>query len=88
MSDQPPGTFFTEDLAWDKVATHTDDLGSYFPLQAMRKLADERMIGRVASRYYCLPSKYSQRETLEVDGPEIVQSCLENEVTAAVLVPL
>jgi len=88
MSDRPPEKFFTEDLAWDKVATHTDDLGSYFPLEALHKLAVEGEIGRIASRYYCLPSKYSQRETLEVDGPEIVQSCLENEVTAVVLVPL
>jgi len=88
MSDSPPMNFFTQDLSWDRAATHTDDLGSYFPLEALRKLAVEGEIGRVASHYYCLPSKYSQRQTLEVDGPVIVQSCLENKVTAVVLVPL
>ncbi len=88
MSDRPPGNFFTQDLAWDKAATHTDDLGSYFPLELLHKLAAEGEIGRVASRYYCLPSEYSQRKTLEEDGPAIVRSCLETEVAAVVLVPL
>ena len=88
MSDRPPEKFFTQDLAWDKVATHTDDLGSYFPLEALHKLAVEGEIGRIASRYYCLPSDYSQRKTLEEDGPEIVRDCRENKVDAVVLVPL
>ena len=84
----PPAGLFTGDLSWDKESTHTEDLGSYFPLALLEKLASEGVIGSVAPRYHCVPTEYSQRQTLAEDAPLIRQRCIEDEVDVAVLVPL
>ncbi|MFK7914535.1 MAG: hypothetical protein AB8B93_11525 [Pseudomonadales bacterium] len=85
---EPPQALFTGDLSWDKESTHTEDLGSYFPLELLQQLASEGRIGSVAQRYHCVPTEYSQRQTLEQDAPLIRQRCIEDEVDVAVLVPL
>jgi len=84
----PPAKLFTDGLAWDKEATHTDDLDSYFPAEelAERRLASE--IGQLSQRYYCVPTRYSHRRTLQQDAPAILASCLEDGVDVALLVPL
>jgi len=85
---EPPASLYTEDLSWDKEATHTDDLGSYFPLAQLQQLAAESAIGAVARRYHCVPTLYSHRATLKNDAPLILSRCVEDGVDAAVLVPL
>jgi len=83
-----PAAFFTDDLSWDKMTTHTDDRGSYFPLEPLEALAAEGRIGGLAPRYHFVPTEYSQRFTIEVDAPRIVAACIEDEVDVALLVPL
>ena len=83
-----PAALYTQEVFWDKEATHTDDLGSYFPLAALQALAGEARIGRVAPHYYCVPTTYSQRKTLEEDAPAIAAGCVRDEVDVALLVPL
>ena len=83
-----PENFFTDDLSWDKVTTHTDDRGSYFPLEPLERLVEEGRIGGLAPRYHFVPTEYSQRHTLEHDAPQIRDACLEDEVDIAILVPL
>jgi hypothetical protein len=87
MSIIPEG-MYTGELAWDKKATNTDDLGSYFPLQLLMEAVREQRIGRLATHYYCVPTEYSQRRTIENDAPAIVSSCQEEAVDVALLVPL
>jgi hypothetical protein len=87
MSIIPEG-MYTGELAWDKKATNTDDLGSYFPLQLLMEAVRERRIGRLATHYYCVPTEYSQLRTIENDAPAIVRSCQEEAVDVALLVPL
>jgi D-proline reductase (dithiol) PrdB len=87
-SDPPPERMFTDDLSWDKDATHTDDLGSYFPIAALREIAEQGVVGSVARRYHCVPTVYSHRATNDVDAPLIVRRCIEDGVDAAILVPL
>ena len=79
---------FTNDLSWDKVATHTDDLGTFLPLEHLSGMAAEGRIGSASPRYYGIPTDYSQRRTREVDAPEIVAWCQDDDLDVAILVPL
>jgi len=85
---EPPDRLFTEDLAWDKQATHTDDVESFLPVGKLRALAQAGRIGRVAPRFHGVPTDYSQRRTIEEDAPEVLRRCREDEVDVALLVPL
>ncbi len=84
----PPQQLFNDDLFWDKDATHTDDLDSYFPIHHLQALTQSSRIGRLASQFHCAPTDYSQRRTLEADAPEILRRCREDKVDVALLVPL
>ncbi len=86
-SDNPPAGLYTQDRSWDKLATHTDDLDSYFPVHHLQALAHEGRF-RLAPRCHGVPTEYSQRRTLEEDAPELLRRCREDGVDAAVLVPL
>jgi hypothetical protein len=84
----PPERLYTDDLAWDKEATHTRDVESYVPLKRLAELADAGRIGCLAARFHGVPTDYSQRRTIEQDAPEILARCREDAVDVAVLVPL
>ena len=84
----PPDRLFTSDLSWDKNATNTDDLDSYFPVHHLQALEEEGRIGRLSDRFYCVPTDYSQRRTNEVDAPEILRRCREDGVDVALLMAL
>ncbi len=83
-----PETLFTDDLSWDKQATHTDDLNSYCPLQTLQSLQTEGYIGELCQRLHCAPTEYSQRSTLENDAPDLLQRLREDGADVALLVPL
>jgi hypothetical protein len=84
----PPERLFTDDLAWDKQATHTRDVESYLPIRRLQELAGLRRIGSVAPRFFGVPTDYSQRRTVEQDAPGILAGCREDGVDVALLVPL
>jgi hypothetical protein len=86
--DAPPLGLFTADLAWDKETTHTDDLDSFFPIHRLQELVEAGRIGSLGARFHGVPTEYSQRRTIEKDAPEILRRCREDEVEAALLVPL
>ncbi|MEI2651544.1 MAG: hypothetical protein V9G12_05170 [Microthrixaceae bacterium] len=79
---------FTEDLSWDKEATHTDDPESYLPLARLAEQVGQGRIGSLSPRFYGVPTEYSQRRTIDVDAPAIVEFLREDRVDAALLVPL
>ena len=85
---EPPDRLFGNDLSWDKRATHLDDLNSYFPIDRLSELVSEGLLGRVAPRFHCVPTEYSQRRTLTKDAPEILARCREDGADIALLVPL
>jgi hypothetical protein len=87
-SDAPPERLYTDDLAWDKDATHTNDLDSFFPIHRLQEFVREARIGSLARRCHGVPTEYSQRRTMESDAPEALRLCLEDGVDAALLVPL
>ena len=86
--EDAPAQFFTDDLSWDKVTTHTDDPDSFFPLEALQRLGSSGRIGAIARRFHFVPTEYSQRHTLNEDAPKILGACIEDEVDVAILVPL
>lgn len=84
----PPPRLFTDNVAWDKESTHTDDRGSYLPIEAAIQLASEGSIGEIAPRFHGVPTEYSQRKTLDEDAPEILRRLRQDDVDAAILSPL
>lgn len=86
--DPAPARLFTQDLAWDKEATNTDDLGSYFPVHRLREFVVSGRIGSLSPRFYGVPTSYSQRQTNAIDAPALLGWCREDSVDAALLVGL
>jgi hypothetical protein len=87
-TDAPPERLHTEELAWDKDVTHTDDVGSFLPIAALQGFAAAGRIAGLTARFHGVPTDYSQRRTLERDAPEILARCREDGADAALLVPL
>jgi D-proline reductase (dithiol) PrdB len=83
-----PDRLYTDDLAWDKESTHTNDVESFVPLGSLRALVAQGRIGSLAKRFHGVPTDYSQRRTLEVNAPEILTRCREDAADIALLVPL
>jgi hypothetical protein len=83
-----PDRLYTDDLAWDKESTHTNDVESFLPLEALRSLQREGRIQSITRRFHGVPTDYSQRRTVEQDAPEIVARCVEDGADIALLVPL
>ncbi len=86
--NHPPKSLYTGERFWDRDATHTDDVPTFFPMEQLARLVAKGEIGKLAQHYYCVPTEYSQRQTVEHDAPAILQSCLDDGVDVALLVPL
>ena len=87
-SDPPPERLYTWNRSWDKEATHTDDVDTFFPVHRLQELVAEGRIGGLSPRFYGVPTEYSQRRTREIDAPEVLRLMREDGVDAALLVPL
>lgn len=87
-SDPPPDRLYTWHRSWDKEATHTEDLDTFFPIHRLQVLAREGRVRDVSPRFYGIPTEYSQRRTREIDAPEVLRLMQEDAVDVAVLVPL
>jgi hypothetical protein len=73
-------------VAIDRKHTTAEDLGSYFPLAALRGSANTGRIGALAARFHGLPTNRSQRATLDSDVPELVARCRADAMDAVLLV--
>lgn len=82
-----PDAMFTDDLSWHKEATHTDDVNSFLPLDDLRAAAADGTIGRLNERFFCVPTLYSRRRTLEA-AERVAEWCREDDVDLVLLVPL
>lgn len=72
-------------VAIDRKHTSMEDSNSWFPLPLLRRRAGEGRL-RLAPRFHGAPTNRSQRHTMEVDVPLILQRCREDGVDAALLV--
>ncbi len=84
----PPARLHTDDVAWDKESTHTNDRESYLPIEAASKLAAQGLFAGLTARFHGVPTEYSQRKTREKDAPEILSHVREDRADAAILCPL
>jgi D-proline reductase (dithiol) PrdB len=84
-SDPPPTQLYTNDLGWDKKATHTEDIDSYLPVNRISEFAAAGRIGAASPRFYGVPTDYSQRNTVERAAPQILQWCREDKLDAVLL---
>lgn len=87
-SDPLPESRYTAELSWHQSMTHTDDIGSFLPLPALKRLQQSEALGDLAPRFYSLPTEYSQRNTLTKDAPAILNLIQQDEVDVVMLVPL
>lgn len=53
----------------------------------MRKLAAQGRIGKLAKNFHGVPTNRSQRHTVEVDIPMIIERCKSDGVDVAILIP-
>lgn len=74
-------------VAIDRAHTTGADPASYFPHAALRAQVAAGRIGALTARLHGAPTNRSQRTTLDVDGPEIVERCIADGADCAVLVP-
>ncbi len=74
-------------VAIDRDHTTAEDLGSYFPLAALRQAAEAGQIGQIGEQFYGLPTNRSIKTTTQVDGPALLAKCLKDRIDAAILVP-
>ena len=83
-----PQAMFTDDLSWDKEATHTRDTESFLPLARLDALVEQGRVGSLSERFYGVPTDYSQRRTIEQDAPAVLDLMRSDGVEVALLVPL
>jgi D-proline reductase (dithiol) PrdB len=84
----PPSSLFTDNVAWDKESTHTNDRASFLPIEAACELAREGIFEGLTARFHGVPTEYSQRKTIEQDAPEILARVRQDGADAAILCPL
>ena len=73
-------------IAIDRVHTTAEDSNTWFPLPALRRLADAGRIGEVAPRFHGAPTNRSHRATIERDCPELLARVREDKADAVILV--
>jgi len=73
-------------VSYDRDYTTADDIGSYFPLAALRGAKADGQVGGLSPRFYGLPTNRSQATTLNQDCADLLAMLQEDEVDLAILV--
>lgn len=84
----PPKKLFTDNVAWDKESTHTDDTASFLPIEAAFGLVSEGSLAGLTKHFHGVPTEYSQRKTITKDAPDILARVRKDGADAAILCPL
>jgi len=64
-----------------------EDSSCWFPLAAAKNAAEKGRVKALSPHFYGLPTNRSQRHTLEIDAPLILQMLRVDQVDVAVLIP-
>ena len=73
-------------VSYDRDYTTADDIGSYFPLKALRSAKADGHVGKLSPRFYGLPTNRNQATTLKQDCADLLAMLQEDEVDLAILV--
>jgi hypothetical protein len=87
-SDTPVDKLCSRTYAFDRHATTLEDVNAFFPLTRLHELAAEGRIAGVAAHAHGVYNSYSQRRTSDIDGPELLRRCLDEEVDVVLLTPV
>ncbi|MEA2741061.1 MAG: hypothetical protein QOH05_4368, partial [Acetobacteraceae bacterium] len=74
-------------IGYDRTHTTATDSNTWFPLPALRRMAEAGRIGAVAPRFHGAPTNRSHRVTVETDAPEILARVREDGADVAIVVP-
>jgi hypothetical protein len=74
-------------IGYDRIHTTATDIGTWFPLPALRRAAVSGRIGEVAPRFHGAPTNRSHRVTIETDAPEMLARIREDKADVAIVVP-
>ena len=87
-SDWPTDRILSTSTDHDRYQTEMKDVNSFFPTMRMQEFLNEGTFGSLSQNYYRTLPNYSHRKTTEVDGPEILRQCREDNVDVALLTPV
>lgn len=87
-SDTPIDALCSRTYAFDRHATTLEDVNAFFPLTRLHELAAAGRIAGVAEHCHGVYNSYSQRRTSDIDGPEILRRCHDEEVDVVLLTPV
>jgi hypothetical protein len=71
----------------DRQNANMQDSNCWFPLAAAKRAAENGRIQSLSKHFYGLPTNRSQRHTLEIDAPLILNKLRDDHVDVAVLIP-
>jgi hypothetical protein len=71
----------------DRKNANMEDSNCWFPLGAAKRSVEFRRVKRLSPNFYGLPTNRSQRHTLEVDAPRILEMLRADGVEIAILIP-
>jgi D-proline reductase (dithiol) PrdB len=71
----------------DRKNANMEESECWFPLPAARRVVEMGRLRMVSPNFYGLPTNRSQRHTLEVDAPIILEMLRADNVDVAVLIP-
>jgi hypothetical protein len=87
-SDWPADRILSTSEDHDRYQTDMKDVNGYFPIMWMQAFLKDGVFGGLSRNYYRTLPNYSHRKTTEVDGPEILRQCREDNVDVALLTPV
>jgi hypothetical protein len=87
-SDWPTDRILSTSTDHDRYQTDMADVNAFFPTTRMQEILKEGTFGSLSKNYYRTLPNYSHRKTTEVDGPEILRQCREDNVDVALLTPV
>ncbi|WP_197712298.1 hypothetical protein [Polynucleobacter necessarius] len=71
----------------DRKNANMEDSNCWFPLAAAKRALSSGRIQALSPHFYGLPTNRSQRHTLEIDAPIILEMLKVDKVDVAVLIP-
>ena len=70
----------------DRTHTTASDMNSWFPLEHLKRLADQGRLAEVAPRVHGAPTNRSHKTTIKQDCPDILERLREDKADAVILV--
>ncbi|HEV3363218.1 MAG TPA: glycine/sarcosine/betaine reductase selenoprotein B family protein [Acidimicrobiia bacterium] len=87
-SDTPVERLASIEEHYDRHATTVDDVDAFFPISHLQDLVKGGTIGGVPPRFQKIFPNYSHRVTMSRDAPEVLAQLCDDQVDAALLVPV